>query len=1640
MAKKNWRDSGTDGKRRRSGRTGWSGSSGARGLGTAGKAFFLLVSAGLLGLLIAFFVRRIPPELQTRVLFFDSYPSTQGDVVLSSNAFAGEVFSRLSENTNVDLVATKENLTTFESIELEAFGPQENVVMMYVYSDIFLDDEGQPILLAHDRQTGQARDSGATQSPANVELRSFLRMLCEKEIEEKDPLVKNQRIVILDCGRLDATAFSNVHPQAIADSVTSVINMLKESRVPNSDNLWVLLAIDNYQLGWTSPEVNGSVFGHFFSLGLTDLSSTDNDQIVTLEELTTYVRESVARWVKNYRDAVQTPVLLCGGNLADANKVQLIHSKAHDPNPASSIDAQDSIDSGLWQKAAEIRQPHRRKMICSRLVRLEQLRHCQSREFELVKDQVNALLRDATGVNKNNKHQSCSVFERLSEAQLVAATTPDAITDLREYLKPRKTVAPKSPDSASVGQDKPDSEKLSDDSDEPDDVQRPKQKTPGRHIMHLIPQQLCALTYQFIVDRELDDDLPFGRNQLKECLDLIRRGDVQQECDSLVEMQFLDLLYNDLPWGYEGFDPSVFHYAIKCAAISQSLLEGRLRSPAVDTVTSITPDQVWANWRHFDSYFESLENRRRIALDKAIAAAPDAVQDFRNLETNYHNAGSELSAIIQARENANDLAFVIPYLKSFVLRDAVYRGKDGNEADDFFVPLDEIKKLESIAVEMILLLSRNSMDDDARTKLKTLDKQASLVAQPIREKFSQLGIELSRLHTASKYVFETQNLLMTPIPEWITRSSGSPSARQKIVEELDDRLNIQQLDYLDANKTGQEGEDDTDVDAFASAYRDSATRKLKAFETKLSQSRSFETLATGVRKNELWGDVQSSLEKLPRIEQLANGNPESGAYEFSSTVELADEILRLDNIDRKIRLSGRSIGLSLEARDIFQQQTLLYAFDAQQRLLVRAIRDFWGAGNVSGFDESAPPFLRQTQTYADNLQEIAKSTNDFQLNGSHYQAYDAESLELIGNNLLRQAEQLWKEFSGLIAEWQFNGTRQDEALKLDESMAENQLGMSLAELDNTLARTGLFPALAAANKLVVGQRVNLDRDSYYDVFEIPRSLQTGKAWGTVHFRGHQFKKNLAISRKIFIPLPQKTFTFKPEYRANQESLVTVENDIENEVDLIFLLDCSQSIKGEMQTIKNATREIMLELSKDKRFHIGLAAFGHRGEYTDQRTRPGGRLVLDEDGKLPYHGHHPFDDWEMLAKPPRKVSDEQSVNHLWDFYLSKLNARGYTPLYYSISETLPFFSNTARNSILVVVTDGVNSQVPTSLRNMAAALPKDPITGRDKSPTTKQQLEDLYSKKYDGKVKVLVLQTKDVDNDMPANFETVKLGSDTTLEMKNKIFDVVGRYQFSVTENNAQPRANDRRRMGETIPVKVEKKSNYIIKTHGVPVESASSDTVTLYGGEDHKYIFTKNGLRVDQTASTRAADSFLRPRIEKPIQIGGANYRVGRMQSNQLDNIRIGFSNNRGLSEYPARVWARVRDEQGREFDMTRASKDFSRVPTYNFRLPSGMDSKSIDMTLFIKSESSPEADQDNREQNSVELSGEGSLTLHGLTMVSHLKQGSQSRYTVTVSGSKPITQAFHLDCPNSIPIGDDRKLTIRNVTFGRNRFSAARL
>lgn len=70
------------------------------------------------------------------------------------------------------------------------------------------------------------------------------------------------------------------------------------------------------QRSWTSSELQGSVFGHYFRLGLAgeaDAITGNNDRQVTLQELMTYLQREVDSWAKFHRGAEQRPTLIPSG-------------------------------------------------------------------------------------------------------------------------------------------------------------------------------------------------------------------------------------------------------------------------------------------------------------------------------------------------------------------------------------------------------------------------------------------------------------------------------------------------------------------------------------------------------------------------------------------------------------------------------------------------------------------------------------------------------------------------------------------------------------------------------------------------------------------------------------------------------------------------------------------------------------------------------------------------------------------------------------------------------------------------------------------------------------------------------------------------------------------------------------------------------------------------------------------------------------------------------------------------------------------------------------------------------------------------------------------------------------------------------
>lgn len=615
MSKNNWRESSASPeqsgaspereKSKSSDRAGWSKSTASKpagsstGMGWFGKAIALLVTAGILGALFAIYLRVIPPLPKTPLVYLESFPDSQGNRLLSSNAFA-KASTDLVLSTSGDISFQEANLQKLNDISVSALGASTDnkIVLFYVYSDVFLGlekPEADDTILGPDNTVEPFLFTvgNALEKDLNLKLKDFLIEICRHEIG-KEPPGGSHRIVVLDCGRLDPTIFSTVPPAAIAESVRTTIDSLKDGKVPNVDRLWVMLATDDYQLGWTAPELNDSVFGYFFNRGLMgDADSGPLDGKITLLEQTKYVRESVARWVKNYRDAVQTPVLLCGGDPGKAEEIELIRCQTTQFEPIVELKDSKSLHDDLWAEAYQIPQPHARQMGCARLARLEQLRYCKSQEYETLLSNVKFLI----GESKNKfqfDEQKTSVFEWLSQADKKNALSDEFLSLVDEYLAPRPKPASKpTEEGKSNGNDKtvPSDQQQTaavDNIDAPVDLQEPgAYETPiDAKLIRQRPEKRLAMIWHTIVHKlnknQVSDKQPFDKKQLGEFLRLVKRNPIgDQNYVDLVEMQFLQLLYDNLPWqkkGDDGFDASVFFDAVRCFDASQSLIHGYLTS------------------------------------------------------------------------------------------------------------------------------------------------------------------------------------------------------------------------------------------------------------------------------------------------------------------------------------------------------------------------------------------------------------------------------------------------------------------------------------------------------------------------------------------------------------------------------------------------------------------------------------------------------------------------------------------------------------------------------------------------------------------------------------------------------------------------------------------------------------------------------------------------------------------------------------------------------------------------------------------------------------------------------------------------------------------------------------------------------
>jgi hypothetical protein len=240
-------------------------------------------------------------------------------------------------------------------------GPGDGVVIIYLAGHGVVDDDGHACLLLP-----QQFDSDNLFDPARrLPMRELLDTLFYDRSNQKQKLPKNVlKFVVLDANRIGQNWELGLPYNAFVESLRKTV----ESDLPVS-NLFVLNSADAGQLAWASPELGGSVFGHFLKRGLqghadgyaekATVRATDNK--VSVDELFEYVRQQTARFVATFRGDEQRPILLATSETGeDARQRPLVEYgsellKVDDPHGEDFSKARANRLESIGKKWAEVR-------------------------------------------------------------------------------------------------------------------------------------------------------------------------------------------------------------------------------------------------------------------------------------------------------------------------------------------------------------------------------------------------------------------------------------------------------------------------------------------------------------------------------------------------------------------------------------------------------------------------------------------------------------------------------------------------------------------------------------------------------------------------------------------------------------------------------------------------------------------------------------------------------------------------------------------------------------------------------------------------------------------------------------------------------------------------------------------------------------------------------------------------------------------------------------------------------------------------------------------------------------------------------------------------------------------------------------
>lgn len=1224
------------------------------------KIFLLLVVAvGLLCLLVGFLLFR---PTQTPFL---GVAVTQYQWPLPPNAWAAEdvaAFARLDGQTlqHVDLSSSwrnaQEGLKNLElQLQTSAAGLRDDgAIVVYLSMHGAVDGDGEPCLIPP--------EASALDSSAWLRVRDLLTRI-------KTQLTESQvhKLLVLDCNRQDSNWRAGILYNGFAEGLARVVDEVHDPR------LVVLNSTGPGEMGWSSRELQGSVFGHFLFQGLCGAADApsgqgNGDRQISLMELMAYLDRQVDAWVVAHRQDHQHPMLLPGQarDFVVAWGLHQDRDAATDPPETHGAVAavSEAQVTRLWRQHDKLRSlplhrfdPVAWRDIQHRLLWLEQLIDGGQAYADLAAD----LHRDLSN--------------RLAELDRHGASTRQSNspwTFVQQFTASRD----------------------------------PLPKDLAAHSLPLREWLSLASAAELLACRaacsrfEQQPDL----TTLDDALAGLQRFHGAEKV-ALVEAQSLQL------WR-QGLDPGRWPRPESLGAVFSLRGLGESASlPADERGLAWTLAEVHKG----DRARRQAEDRLFIGDDSHVA---QSVADASLSRAHYESA-RELGASVSDALAARDAALAeIPYLAQWHTRRAALGDK--SRPNDTFVNTELPELLKDLRGLAMLLSSPvkvgarpvdHALIRDAAARLR--DRMQALHDRVADAKLFRRLAAPSHANAGSWRQMDAW--LATPLLPADLRAEMRKS--RELIGATLQRNGAEPNQSGVASETRQENTASV-LDRMAGHWeRHPALCILDAWriDSPLSEpaADAARDAAPGdaLRKLSAEGEeVRRRLRQLPKAireipDQLANSDGTSGEdHDASADQDLEGFHLAaktrhwLDQTDLLVRGAA---SLWFDPTHVASTERLR-TFDLQQSFLHQARRtldDFLGNGDQ---DESpffvtvAKDYLRSSAALGLTFPEVAQQHKSLHGLLVRRQASAQAGLRVIAPEvlLLAMQDEIPLEIrlevnSQNKADWPagevllFAGT-------LDHHRLGSSQGRSLPAESNSVATSA-----AAGVCLVPGQELAMLGDTAQAV-----------AW----FRGHRFTQPLVAAP----PAGVQVTWHRPDWKTAH---VTVHGKSARPGAVLFVLDCSSSMSttvevegnaGErevsrMQVAKDALSAMLDRLASQGGYRVGLRFYGHRVHRNLDKPR---QILEQTDYPHPIpEDLLPSEDVELVLPLGRLMAAQvEQVNQL----LEHVRPWGETPLYLSLLESIEDLANEepGTQKSIVVITDGANYQynspAPTEMGDVLAS--------------------------------------------------------------------------------------------------------------------------------------------------------------------------------------------------------------------------------------------------------------------------------------------------------------------------------------------------